>query len=218
MGLRLGCAGPKALVELGGTPLLLRTLERFRPLGLLENAVIITPPDHIDAFAEVLAGALPKVEFRLVAGGAERQDSVGNGLDALDEDTEVVAIHDAARPFVAVESVAASIEAAQEHGASTVAIPCIDTILRSDADDFLCETPDRRELWACQTPQTFQTAVIREAHAAARADDFVGTDDASLVQRLGRPVKLVMGTALNLKVTTPEDLALAEMILERGLA
>jgi 2-C-methyl-D-erythritol 4-phosphate cytidylyltransferase len=114
-------------------------------------------------------------------------------------------------------SVRASIEAAAEHGASTVAIPCSDTILVADDEDMLVNTPDRRRLWACQTPQTFRLDVIKQAHQQARAEGFTGTDDATLVRRMGHPVKLVKGTPLNFKITTPEDLALAETIIDKGL-
>lgn len=216
-GTRLGSAVPKALVPLAGVPMLVRTLERFRPLGLVDRAVITVPPGHESLFGDVLAEAFPGTAFVLVEGGAERQDSVGRGLDRLDPDTAIVAIHDAARPFVAAESVRASIDAAAECGAATVAVPCIDTILQADAERFLVDTPDRRCLWACQTPQTFRVEVIREAHAAARRDAFTGTDDASLVRRVGGPVRLVMGSPLNFKVTTPTDRAMAEWVAREGL-
>lgn len=218
MGLRLGCESPKALIDLAGQPLIVRTLERFRSLGLVDGAVIIVPEGHEPAFRSVLAEAFPSMAFGLVHGGAERQISVSNGLRALDAATEIVAIHDAARPFVSTASVAESIEAADRIGAATVAVPSIDTILVGDADAFLIDTPDRARLWGCQTPQTFRVSVIREAHAAAKEADYLGTDDATLVQRMGHTVKLVRGTPLNFKVTTPEDLALARCVVEKGLA
>jgi len=218
MGLRLGCEGPKALIDIAGKPLLVRSLERFQPLGLVDGAVIIIPAGYESAFASVLAIAFPSARFSCVEGGAERQLSVSNGLDALDPATEIVAIHDAARPFVTAASVSESIEAAAQYGAATVAVPSIDTILVGDPDSFLIDTPDRARLWACQTPQTFRVPVIREAHSAANAASYLGTDDATLVQRTGHKVKLVRGTPLNFKVTTPEDLALACCVVEKGLA
>ncbi|MBX7258622.1 MAG: 2-C-methyl-D-erythritol 4-phosphate cytidylyltransferase [Candidatus Hydrogenedentes bacterium] len=218
MGLRLGCDGPKALIDVAGKPLLVRTLERFQPLNLLSGTVVIVPAGFEAAFEAALEKAFPRVPISLVTGGAERQISVSNGLNALGTDTEIVAIHDAARPFVSTESVAESIEAADQFGAATVAVPSIDTILVGDADSFLIDTPDRARLWACQTPQTFRVSVIREAHAAAKQADYLGTDDATLVQRTGHTVKLVRGTPLNFKVTTPEDLALARCVVEKGLA
>ncbi len=217
LGTRLGCEGPKALIPLDGVPLLVYTLQRFAALELVENAVVVVTPSDRAAFETALAVAMPGHTLRIVDGGAERQDSVALGLAALDPDTEIVVIHDAARPFIAMASVQNSITAAAAYGAATVAIPSIDTILQADADGFLQSTPDRRYLWACQTPQTFRVEVIREAHARARAEGFTGTDDASLVRRVGRTVKLVLGTPLNFKITTPSDLHLASMVVREEL-
>lgn len=119
---------------------------------------------------------------------------------------------------MSAESIRASVDGAAEFGAATVAIPSIDTILVSDADAFLADTPDRKTLWACQTPQTFRVDVLRHAHKEAQRVGFTGTDDASLVRRAGGKVKLVMGSPLNFKVTTPQDLALARCVIEGGLA
>lgn len=217
MGTRLGSTGPKALVPLAGEPMLVHTLRRFSPLGLVDRAVIAAPPGQEASFADALARAFPQSRFAIIEGGAERQDSVGRGLEALDPDTEIVLVHDAARPFIAPESIQASIQAAAECGAATVAIPCVDTILVGDDDRCLVDTPDRRRLWACQTPQTFRVEVIRAAHEAARRDNFTATDDGSLVRRGGRKVRLVLGTPLNFKVTTPTDLAMAEWVIRERL-
>ncbi len=217
MGLRLGLEKPKALVSFAGKPLLIHTLERFRTIGLLSGAVITVPPNREGEFEHILCKAFPDNAFALIAGGRERQDSVEKALNALDESVEIVVIHDAARPFVSKASIQASIEAAIEHGAATVAIPCSDTILTAKEGDFLAGTPDRHRLWACQTPQTFRVDVIKKAHKYAREHGFSGTDDATLVQRMGAPVKLVKGTPFNFKITTGEDVALAEAIIQKGL-
>ncbi|GMU94039.1 MAG: 2-C-methyl-D-erythritol 4-phosphate cytidylyltransferase [Candidatus Hydrogenedentota bacterium] len=217
MGTRLGGMGPKALIDLAGKPLLCRTLSRFEALGLLHTAVIAAPSTHRREFEEVLTEHFPVARFTLVEGGPERQDSVNNALVALDSSTEIVVIHDAARPFVRRESVMASIEAAAEYGAATVAIPAIDTILVGDRAGFLVETPERSALWACQTPQTFRVDVLLEAHRRAKQERQSATDDATLVRRMGRNVKLVMGSPLNIKITTPQDLELARRIMEGGL-
>lgn len=217
-GTRLGSPLPKALVGLAGVPMLVRTLRRFSPLGLLECAVVVVPAGQRALFEDVLGAAFPEGGISLVEGGAERQESVRLGLDALDAGTGVVVIHDAARPFVSLESVRASIEAAAAHGAATVAVPAVDTMLQADREDFLEATPERALLWACQTPQTFQVGVIREAHAHARREGLQATDDATLVRLAGGRVKLVMGTPLNFKVTNPADLALAELVERENLA
>jgi 2-C-methyl-D-erythritol 4-phosphate cytidylyltransferase len=153
----------------------------------------------------------------IAQGGAERQDSVRLGLALLDADTRIVVIHDAARPFVSLESVQASIQAAEACGAATVAIPSVDTVLHADANDYLIDTPDRRFLWMCQTPQTFQVDVIRQAHEQAARDGYEGTDDATLVRRTGARVKLVIGSPTNIKITIPADLEWAAYLIRQGI-
>lgn len=217
MGTRLGANQPKALIDIAGTPLLARTLCRFAGCGLVDNCMIVIPMEARPAFEACLRTFFPKAAIRLVGGGAERQESVANGLAALDPATEIVVIHDAARPFVTEESIRASIDAAEAFGAATVAVPSVDTILVADEEAFLRETPDRKTLWSCQTPQTFQVGVLRRAHDQAAKSGFIGTDDASLVRRAGGKVKLVMGSPLNFKVTTPQDLALARCVVEGDL-
>lgn len=218
MGTRLGAGCPKALVPLGGRPMLVQTLERFVPLGLVNNAVIVVPPDHVAGFANVLAQAFPSAAFTFVEGGAERQMSVSNGLAALAPETDMVVIHDAARPFVPAASVRNALSAAAACGAATVAVPSADTVLVDDGDGMLVDTPDRQRLWACQTPQVFRVSAIRDAHGAAARTDLTCTDDATLARHHGAQVRLVEGSRLNFKVTTAEDLALAEAVIARGLA
>ena len=217
-GTRLGAKCPKALVNVAGQPLLAHAAARFAEAGLTGPLIVVAPPRAEARFLPVAERAAGGHAVTIVAGGAERQDSVARGLDALEPDTELVAIHDAARPFVTDAAIAASFAAAAEYGAATVAIPCADTILEVDDAAMLQHTPERSRLWACQTPQTFRVAVIRAAHAQARGAGFLGTDDASLVRRAGGRVKLVLGTPHNFKVTTPGDLALAEAVAAAGLA
>jgi 2-C-methyl-D-erythritol 4-phosphate cytidylyltransferase len=218
MGQRLGQPLPKALVPVAGVPLLLHTLRRFEPLGLIRNAIIAIPADYRGAFEAALAEAFPGSAIRIVDGGEARQDSVRLGIEALDQDTAICVIHDAARLFITPEEIQAAIDAAVEMGAATVAVPAIDTILVDDGQGFLKETPERRLLWACQTPQVFRTEIIRSAHAQALEDGMEVTDDATLVQRCGHPVKLVTGSPRNFKLTTPTDLLVAEALIEKGIA
>lgn len=216
-GRRLG-RGPKALVDVAGVPLLARTLARFDGIGLLEGVVLVCPQDAVELFQAVLQRYFPGNHWQLVPGGAERQESVWNGLAALDDSTEIVVIHDAARPFVPVDAIRASIDAARQYGAASVAIPVVDTIFQADQDAWLEATPPRERLWACQTPQTFRVEVIRAAHRRARDEGRMSTDDATLVRWTGARVKLVHGAWMNFKVTTPEDFALAEIVIKEGLA
>lgn len=215
MGTRLGCAGPKALVSLEGESLLTRTLRRFG--GLADNAIVICPPEHEALFQAHLNENFSKLAITLVPGGAERQDSVERGLAVLDSDTEVVMIHDAARPFISMKSIEAALDAAHTIGAATVAVPVIDTILHGFDEDFLETTPNRKQLWACQTPQVFQVHLIRDAHGWARREKFGATDDATLVRRMGHPVKLIHGTYTNIKITTPEDMIVAAAFIREGI-
>lgn len=217
-GSRLGFSTPKALVNLADDPILVHTLRRFAELNLIDNAIILVPPEQSAQFEESLSRAFPENSIRIVEGGAERQDSVANGLNALDPSTKIVVIHDAARPFVDTAAIQASIEAAVNHGAATLAIPCIDTILQGDAEAMLVDTPDRSHLWACQTPQTFQVDIIRAAHAKAGSENILYTDDATLVRATGAPVKIVNGSTNNFKITTKEDLAYADYLIKECLA
>ena len=209
MGVRLGADGPKALVDIGGRPMLAVTLARFSGMELLDPAVIVAPSAFFSAFERELNAHLAPGSWILVEGGAERQESVARGLAALREDAEIVVIHDAARPFVSRQAVEASIAQAAAHGGATVAMPVSDTILVADERQFLDSTPDRRMLWACQTPQTFRVEVIRRAHQAALDGGYSCTDDATLVRRVGLPVKIVEGSPANFKVTAAFDLATA---------
>ena len=213
-GTRLGSPLPKALVELGGRSLIERTLQRFADLRLLRDLIVLAPPEQRALFEDRLSQCPDFKAIQIIDGGVERQDSVRKGLDALNPATEIVVIHDAARPFVPLSAIRESIKAARTCGAATVAIPSIDTILEVDAAGFLVQTPDRKRLWACQTPQAFRVEVIRQAHAEARQEGFLGTDDATLVRRLGGKVKIVPGAPENFKVTTPADLLRAQQMLE----
>lgn len=213
VGARMGAPVPKALLDVAGTPLLVRTLSQLLGTGLFSFPPIVTYPlAHEVAFQACLAEA--GIAARLIPGGAERQDSVRLALEASPVEAEVVAIHDAARPFVPARSVLASIEAARDCGAATVAIPVTDTILEADAGGYLVNTPERSRMWACQTPQTFLRETILDAHHKAEKEGYLGTDDASLVRRYGGKVRLVQGHPFNIKITRPEDLPLAQRIIE----
>jgi 2-C-methyl-D-erythritol 4-phosphate cytidylyltransferase len=155
-------------------------------------------------------------KFQIVAGGAERQDSVWNGLDALPVTAEIVAIHDAARPCVSEELIAATIKHAEETGAAVAAQPVTDTIKESSDGRLIQQTLDRSKLWAVQTPQTFRVDVIRRAIAAARAKKMIFTDDTAACELIGQPVRLVSSIAPNPKVTVPGDLPFVETLLKNS--
>jgi len=204
-GSRLGAAGPKAFLPIAGQSLLTRCLRTFldHP-GVRAIAVAVPDPDATDL-------ALPDPRLRLVRGGDERQDSVRAGLEALPE-VDVVLVHDAARPFAGRALVDAVAAAALAHGAAIPALPVPDTLKRVDAGGRIVETVPRDGLQLAQTPQGFRPDLLRRAHAAAQRDGIRGTDDASLIERIGAPVAVVAGDPLNIKITTPTDLLLGEVI------
>jgi len=156
--------------------------------------------------------------MEVVQGGAERQDSVAAGLARVDAAADLVIVHDAARPFVSLACLTACVEAAAAGGAAIVAVPAHDTVKRVDASGVIVDTPDRRTIWLAQTPQVFRFALLRRAYEQAQHDGFVGTDDASLVERLGAPVRVVPGEPRNRKITTPDDLLWAESHLRAQAA
>jgi 2-C-methyl-D-erythritol 4-phosphate cytidylyltransferase len=207
-GSRLGASVPKAFVTLGGRPLWRHCAETFAAIDACRAVVLVAPADRVDETRRDSQGAV------VVAGGARRQDSVRLGLDAVPADVEIVAIHDAARPFVRAATILAAVLEASRSGAALVAAPARDTVKRV-ADGRVVETLDRSELWLAQTPQCFRLDVIREAHAAARRGGWDVTDDCALLERLGRPVSVVRGDAWNFKITDTDDLAAAESLVAR---
>jgi len=209
-GSRLGAAGPKAFLPLAGQSLLERCLRPFLAHPAVRAIVVVVPdPGGTDL-------ALADARLRLVRGGVERQDSVRAGLDALPE-VDVVLVHDAARPFAGAALIDAVAAAALLHGAAIPAIPVPDTLKRVDASGRVVETVARTGLHLAQTPQGFRPEVLRRAHAAAESQGLRGTDDAALVERLGEKVVVVAGDPLNIKITTPADRLLGEIIaMQRG--
>ncbi len=216
MGRRLGKDLPKALVPLRGEAMLLATMKRFAFPWIATPVIVLFPRGHESEFRNVLASYPIPVE--LVEGGEERQDSVKRGLCCIEGDVGLVAIHDAARPFVSPKDIASVVAAAEQHGAATLAMPVADTILVNDGGGFLQNTPDRSLLWSCQTPQVFQVDVIRAAYGWAAENGTLCTDDATLVYRSGHAVKLVRGSASNFKITTGSDLQYADFLMEHGFS
>ncbi len=207
-GERLGREVPKAYVELEGQTLLGRALAVMEQVDDVDWVQPVIGADDRKRYAGLDLPESPKRRDP-VTGGALRQDSVAAGLSALPQRVEWVAVHDAARCLVAPEDVARVVAAAKKHGAAMLAVPVRDTIKRVRGG-IVVETPDRSECWSAQTPQVFRLEVLREALDKARADTFVGTDDAQLVERLGVSIAVVSGSDRNIKITTPEDLAAAQ--------
>jgi 2-C-methyl-D-erythritol 4-phosphate cytidylyltransferase len=213
----LRAAPPKALVALAGRSLLVRSIEALAAAREIEWVLPVLPAATL-ADWPALRAELPDASRVLapVAGGAERSDSARAGLAALPSEATHVAVHDAARPLVRAADVSRVVAAALAHGAAVLAEPARDTIHRVEAGCIVA-TPPRSECWAAQTPQVFRVDWLREAYAKASAEGVVGTDDATLVARLGNAVRVVPGDPDNFKITTAADLARAAALLgERG--
>jgi 2-C-methyl-D-erythritol 4-phosphate cytidylyltransferase len=209
-GRRYGGALAKQFLPLAGVPLLVWSARRLATLRDLGSFVVVATPEEHERCRVLLAPLA--LSLRLADAGAERQQSVASGLAALEPGCEIVVVHDAVRPLVDPVSIAACVAAAHESGAAMLAIPIADTVKRADGGIVTATVP-REGLWLAQTPQVFRSDVLRRAHHEAARLGFVGTDDAALVERLGLPVRIVEGSHLNRKITTPDDLAWAEAIV-----
>lgn len=206
---------PKAFIPLAGRCLLLRSLEALAASSEVDLVVPVVAREAMPRLAALESELRSIGKLRsAVAGGAERQDSVRCGLEALPAEVTHVAVHDAARPLVRPGDVTRVVRAALSCGAALLAVPVRDTIKRVEAGRVVA-TPPRSECYAAQTPQVFRIDWLRDALARADADGVLGTDDASLVERLGVAVEVVEGDPANLKITSAEDLALAEVWLRR---
>jgi 2-C-methyl-D-erythritol 4-phosphate cytidylyltransferase len=207
--------GKKQFTFLEGKPILAHTLEKFETCSLIRSIRLVVGQEDMDyCLKEIVEKYRFQKVSKIVAGGKWRQESVKNGIDALPTDTDIVPIHDGVRPLITQAMIEDSIHAAARFGAVVLAVPVKETIKMSNPDGTVLKTLDRESLWQIQTPQTFQSNVIREAHNRATADGFVGTDDASLVERLGGKVHILPGSHTNIKITTPEDLVLASLFLK----
>ena len=201
----------KVRAALGGEPMIARTVRAFQQCGAIADIVIVTRPDLIRPIS-ALCAQMDKVRM-VVAGGQSRQESVALGLNALPKGVELAAVHDGARPLITDAVIDRTVRAANSYGAAAPAVPVKDTI-KVVRGGLVTDTPDRASLQAVQTPQVFDFDLLRGALKKAAEDAAAVTDDCSAVERLGMAVKIVEGDERNLKVTTPMDLKIAEMLLE----
>jgi 2-C-methyl-D-erythritol 4-phosphate cytidylyltransferase len=213
-GTRMNMDINKQYIEVDGVQVLARTLQVFEDCTPVDEVILVVNSYDIVYCKQNIIGryGLKKVKT-IVAGGAQRQDSVLNGLQEISKSCDIALIHDGARPFIKEETILNSIEAAMEYGAACVAVPVKDTIKRGDSEGFIAETLDRSVIWSIQTPQVFKYELIMEAHMKAKEENYQGTDDAVLAERIGIKTKLVMGSYDNIKITTQEDLVIAEAII-----
>jgi 2-C-methyl-D-erythritol 4-phosphate cytidylyltransferase len=213
-GRRMEAARPKQYLLLGSLPILSHTIKAFYESRCIDRVVLVVPEADFDRCrTEVIAPLSLDLPLVLAPGGESRQGSVRNGLRAVSEKEGIVLIHDGVRPFVPPEGIAACIEGARKEGACILAVPVQDTVKRASVSRHVSSTLDRQDLWLAQTPQAFDLPLIRRAHAKALEDGVTATDDASLVERAGARVRIVAGSAANIKITTPGDMRLAESML-----
>ncbi len=218
VGTRLQTDRVKPLVSVGGRPLFIHSIEVFEKSLIVDGIILVVPVDHVRDFEDAVRPCGFKKLKKIVIGGRTRCDSVFNGLQALDANTEIVVVHDGARPLIRPQIVDEAIRQGKIHGAAVVGVPVKPTIKRINRQGmFVDQTLNRDELWEIQTPQVFRKDILEKAYAqrgserkdSLRSEDDP-TDDAGLVERLGLPVKIVRGDYENIKITTGEDLIVAE--------
>jgi len=200
---------------LGEKSILAHTLDKFETCPLIRSILLVVGQEDMDyCLKEVIEKYKFQKVSQIIPGGKRRQESVKNGINALPKDADIVVIHDGVRPFVTQGMIEDSIHSAVRYGAVVLAMPVKDTIKMSNPNGTVLKTLDRESLWQVQTPQTFQVNIIKEAYCRATEDGFIGTDDASLVERLGVKVHILPGSYTNIKVTTPEDLLWANLFVK----
>jgi len=217
-GKRLKSPVAKQYVLLNHMPVLVRTLKIFQQANGIDEIILVLPENDLVNARKNLVDKynLTKVAA-IVGGGKERQDSVSNGLSAIAGICDIVVIHDGVRPFVTEEMINQSVDAARIEGASSIGVKVKDTVKQAGKGSLVEATLSRHNLWLTQTPQAFKFDVLQRAYDKATKDNYYGTDDASLVERIGIKVKMIEGSYENIKITTPEDLIVAEVLLNKNI-
>lgn len=213
-GVRLGSEIPKPFIEIGGRSILEHTLLKFVAAEGLVQIIVATSKEYFSAVEEIFDSLQDhNIAFKVVEGSRERQLSISNALPHILDEAELVAIHDAVRPFVEVKDILKCCEVASQIGGAVLGVPAKDTIKKVSGNELIESTPDRKYLWQAQTPQVFQKQLILKAYESALQENYFGTDDASLAERIGGKIKMVEGARENLKITYPIDLKIAELLL-----
>ena len=208
----------KQYIALDGIPILRHTLDLFNSCAAVNQIIVVVPAEDLEfCRKEIIVPARFQKDVNLIAGGLERQESVFNALETIELDEGIVIIHDGVRPFVEQEHLVACIQGAAELGACILGIKAFDTVKEVNPENEIIRTRQRDTLWLAQTPQVFDVNLIKRAHEKARQEGFTGTDDASLVERLGATVKIIPGSRSNIKITDPQDLKLARTIMKDWL-
>ena len=216
-GSRMASERPKQFLLLAGTPIIFHTLKPFEECERIHEVIVVLPAEESAGFLSMAGKFGLRKLVKVVPGGTTRADSVKRGLLAIRSATaEIVVVHDGVRPFVTVEEIEQTVDAAREYGAAILSTPVVDTI-KEVKDDKVVRTIDRKSLRHALTPQCFRYDILRRAYEGVDISDPSLTDESSLVERLGEPVAIVDGSVRNMKITTAADLALAELIVKKGL-
>ena len=216
-GRRMKTDRPKQLLVLNGTPIIVHTIRKFDATSAVDYVIVTAPRESVGEVRDLVKSAGFKKSVTVIEGGERRQDSVAMGLRQLQPETEIVAVHDGVRPFVSVEDIENVVRQAERTGAAILGVPIVDTVKQAEKE-FVQSTITREHLVLAQTPQAFRTDVLKEAFDRAAKDEYYGTDESSLVERLGYPIAIVRGSERNIKITRPSDLTLARAFLEEEKA
>ena len=217
-GTRMRTTLRKQYLALAGLPILTRTLSVFEDCELIDQICLVIPGEDFDFCRQnILVPGKFHTKIQLIAGGQSRQDSVYNGLQKVERRCGIVAIHDGVRPLIRHDELIACIKGAGQTGACVLAVPAFDTLKQADASGRIVGTLKRENIWLAQTPQAFDLELIKKAHELARREGNAGTDDASLVEHLGAPVTIVAGSRSNIKITSSEDLKIAQCLLREAM-
>ena len=213
-GTRMKISARKQYLMLDNRPVLAHTLDTFRCCDVIGDIFLVIPENDFAFCKEkILTQCRYNDGITLVQGGQERQNSVFNGIFAIGAAAEMVVVHDGVRPLISAGIIVRCLEAARETGAAIVGIPASETLKKVSQNGFISATLSRESIWLAQTPQSFRFDLLKKAHETALQENFIGTDDASLMERIGVAVRVVPGSSYNIKITTPDDLILAQAIL-----
>ncbi len=216
-GRRMKADRPKQLLALNGIPIIIHTIRKFDISRVIDYIIVTAPRESVIEVSELVKSAEFQKPVIVVQGGERRQDSIASGLNHLQPGTDIVAVHDGVRPFVSTEDIENAVRQAERTGAAVLAVPIVDTVKQVEKD-VIDSTLTREHLVLAQTPQVFRTEILKQAFDRATKDEYYGTDESSLVERLGHPVAIVRGSERNIKITRPSDLSLARAFLEEERA
>ncbi len=214
---RMGSRINKQFIAIDNKPILAHTLDKFERSPYIDEIILVAKEEEVEyCRKEIVRRYRFKKVAKIIRGGKERQDSIYNGLMALNERTDIVLTHDGARPFVRLKNIEDGVKGVLEYGACVIGVPVKDTIKVCNETNSIHHTPKRSMLWAAQTPQCFWLDLLMEGYQHAIKEGIVGTDDSSLVEKVGHEVKMIMGNYDNIKITTPEDLIIGELLIKNN--